>query len=175
LDEFFEQHIRRRQITAMPSLFVDDAYKAFYRSMVRQLGEKEQVVLYVELMNKAPIALGIALEYKKRLTAYQHTFDVEYEKLSPGTLLVMHMLDDAVERGLDEFDLAAGEQSYKYRITNHSRSLYAFRVFRHLADYGRMRIILGVKDQVSRSPRALALARRMTDRLGLAPQVSTLR
>jgi CelD/BcsL family acetyltransferase involved in cellulose biosynthesis len=175
LDKFFELHIRRRQITAMPSFFIDDAYKAFYRSMVRELGEKEQVVLYVERLNKAPIALGIALEYNDRLIGYQHTFDLEYGRLSPGTLLVMHMLDDAVERGLGEFDLAAGEQAYKYRITNHSRSLYALRVFQHLADYGRMRLILGFKDQVSRSPRALTIARRVTDRLGLAPQVSTLR
>lgn len=175
LDKFFEQHIRRRRVTAMPSLFGDEAHKAFYRNIVRILGEKKQVVLYVELLNKVPIALGIAFEHKNRLIAYQHTFDLEYEKLSPGTMLVMHMLDDAVERGLDEFDLAAGEQTYKYRVTNHSRSLCALRVFQNLTDYGRMRIILGVKDQVSRSPRALAIARRVTDRLGLAPKVSTIR
>jgi CelD/BcsL family acetyltransferase involved in cellulose biosynthesis len=143
--------------------------------MVRKLAVKDQVVFLVEFLNRVPIALGITLEYANRSIAYQHTFDLDYERFSPGTMLVMHMLDDAVERGVGEFDLAAGEQLYKYRITNHARSLYALRVFQHLADYGRMRVILGFKDQISRSPHALALARRMTNRLGIAPQVSTLR
>ncbi|HEX7587746.1 MAG TPA: GNAT family N-acetyltransferase [Anaerolineae bacterium] len=175
LEEFFELHIRRRQITPMPSVFKDEAYKTFYRNMVRKLAEKNQIIFYVELLNETPIALGITLEYANRVIVYQHTFDLDYERFSPGTLLVMHMLDDAVERGQGEFDLAAGEQLYKYRITNHARSLYALRVFQHLADYSRMRVILGFKDQLSRSPRALALARRMTNRLGIAPQVNTLR
>jgi hypothetical protein len=175
IEKFFELHIRRRQITPMPSFFEDDAYQTFYRTMVRKLAAKGQVIFFVEFLNQAPIALGMLLEYANRSIAYQHTFDLEYERFSPGTLLVMHMLDDAVSRGLGEFDLAAGEQTYKYRITNHTRSMYALRVFQHLEDYGRMRVILGFKDQVSRSPRALAFARRVTNRLGIAPKVSTLR
>ena len=175
LEKFFELHIRRRQVTPMPSFFLDDAYKTFYRSMIRKLAEKEQIILFVEFLNQVPIAMGFALEYADRSIAYQHTFDLDYERFSPSTLLAMHMLDDAVERRRGEFDLAAGEQPYKYRVTNYSRSLYALRVFQHLADYGRMRVILGFKDLVSRSPRALALAHRVTNRLGFAPQVSTLR
>ena len=174
MEMFFEMHIRRRQITPMPSFFLDAAYKTFYRNLVRRLG-KDQVIFFVECLNQVPIALGINLEYANRSIAYQHTFDLDYERFSPGTMLIMHMLDDTVERGLGEFDLAAGEQVYKYRITNHTRSLYALRVFQHPGDYGRMRVILGFKDQVSRSPRALAFARQVTNRLGIAAQVSTLR
>jgi CelD/BcsL family acetyltransferase involved in cellulose biosynthesis len=175
LDKFFEMHIRRRHITPMPSLFLDDAYRIFYRGMVGNLAQMGELVFFVESLNQAPIAFGICLEYDNRLIAYQHSFDLEYERFSPGTLLVMHILEDAVERGLGEFDLAAGEQSYKYRISNHTRSLFGLRVFQHLTDYSRMRVILGFKDQVVRSPCALALARRVTNRLGIAPQVSTLR
>ena len=174
LDPLFEMHIRRRQVTAMPSLFLDDAYRVFYRTMTKTLAAQGRAVFYVELLNQTPIALGICLEHHRRLLLYQFSFDLKYGDFSPGTLLVMDMLGYALQSGATEFDLGAGDQPYKYRIAKQTRANMAFRVCQHSTDYYLMRSIVGLKTLVSRSPRALALARRMTEKLKISKQMYQL-
>jgi CelD/BcsL family acetyltransferase involved in cellulose biosynthesis len=170
----FEMHVRRRQVTAMPSFFRDDAYRVFYTTIARTLAAQGRAFFCVELLSHTPIALGILVEHGRRVNVYQFTFDLDYARFSPGTLLVMDMLGYALQRGATEFDLGPGDQPYKYRIANLTRANMAFRVCQFSTDYYLMRLIVGVKTFVGRSPRALALARRLTEMLKISERVSLL-
>ena len=63
---------------------------------------------------------------------YYHTgFTLEHRKLSPGFVLLGHIMQDAFERDINEFDFLRGDEEYKYRWTESKRNLYQFGICNH--------------------------------------------
>jgi hypothetical protein len=55
--------------------------------------------------------------------------------------LLKFLLDDAIGRGLEEFDFTVGSEPFKYRFSNRTRSNDRIIVFRSAADYWIHRVI----------------------------------
>jgi CelD/BcsL family acetyltransferase involved in cellulose biosynthesis len=52
---------------------------------------------------------------RKRAYYYLSGFDPEYERLSPGTMIIGHAIGEAIREGAVEFDFLRGREPYKYR------------------------------------------------------------
>lgn len=50
-------------------------------------------------------------------------------------MLLKFLLEDAIGRGLEEFDFTVGSEAFKYRFSNLTRSNDRIIVFRSAADY----------------------------------------
>ena len=160
LDVFFDQHIARRSLTDGPSQFLDPRQRAFYRELVQTLLSEGWVIFSVLLFNEAPIAFHFGFEYGGRLLWYTPSFDVAYSKQSPGEVLLNHLLMYAMERDLDEFDFAIGDEPYKYRYTNHNRRNFGIQVYQSPIPFRANRLWLDAKERIKEQPRLARLARR---------------
>ena len=87
------------------------------------------------LFNGAPLAFHFGFEYRRRFIWYKPAFDVRFAARSPGEVLLKFLLDDAIGKGLEEFDFTVGSEAFKYRFSNLSRSNDRIIVFRSASDY----------------------------------------
>lgn len=135
LEGFFEQHRSRRALARSQSQFFDPVHRAFFTDLVRELFPYGWLRFDVVLFNDAPLAFHFGFEYRRRFIWYKPTFDVAFAARSPGEVLIKHLLEDAVNRRLEEFDFTVGAEPFKYRFANHSRFNNRMLVFFRLADY----------------------------------------
>jgi CelD/BcsL family acetyltransferase involved in cellulose biosynthesis len=164
LDEFFEQHVRRRAVTDTPSLFRDEHMRSFFRELVRTLAPRGWLLFSVVLFNRKPIAMHFGFEYGNRITWYKPAFDMDYAKHSPGEVLMRYLLEYALERKAAELDFTIGDEPFKSRFANHTRLNYAVRVFRRRLEYYVTRLLLDARKRVERWPGLRRLARKVMGR-----------
>lgn len=127
---FFEQHIRRRERLAAPSLFVRTENKTFYRSLVKHMSPMGWLLMTSVMINEKPVAFHFGWDYNGTLLYYKPSYDPAWAKHSPGDGLLMESFRYALNNGLREFDFAAGDESYKSRYANDRREIVSFKVFK---------------------------------------------
>jgi hypothetical protein len=76
-----------------------------------------------------PIAFHLGFEYGARFIWYKPAFSALHAKRSPGEVLLKFLLEDAVARGLAEFDFTVGNDTFKYRFANRVRTNHRIRVY----------------------------------------------
>ena len=135
LDSFFEQHKARWTQLGPASQFLDPAQQTFYRDLVRNFVPHGWLRFDVVVFNGTPLAFHFGFEYRNRLIYYKPTFDVEFASRSPGAVLLKYLLEDAIERNLEEFDFTVGSEPYKYRYANKIRFNHRLIVFNSIGDY----------------------------------------
>ena len=135
LDRFFQQHKERWMRTDSPSQFLDPAQQAFYKELVRELFPYGWLRFDVVLFNGAPLAFHFGFEYRRRFIWYKPTFDAQFASRSPGEVLIKFLLEDAIDKKLEEFDFTVGSEPFKYRFANRTRSNNRLIVFHSAGDY----------------------------------------
>lgn len=63
-------------------------------------------------------AASINFDYHDRLEAYLTSYDMENERASPGTILIVEYAKWAFDRGLAHVDFLRGEEPFKFRMAN---------------------------------------------------------
>jgi len=152
LERFFEQHKARRALTGSPSQFLDPAQQAFYRALVRELFPCGWLRFDVVLFNGAPLAFHFGFEYRRRFIWYKPTFDVQFVSKSPGEVLIKFLLEDAIQKKLEEFDFTVGSEAFKYRFANKIRHINRVVAFRSITDYWNYRVKCMLKNRLNRNP-----------------------
>ena len=135
LEKFFDQHRSRRELAGTPSQFLDPAQCYFFNNLVVSLFPQGWLKFDVVLFNGEPLAFHFGFEYRKRFIWYKPTFNVEYADKSPGEVLIKYLLDDAISRGLEEFDFTVGCEPFKMRFANATRYNHRLMVFRSRYTY----------------------------------------
>lgn len=137
LDAFFDQHVARWGGTGTPSQFRDPAQRAFYRGLVRRLLPRGWLRFDAMLFNGEPVAFHLGFEYRRRFIWYKPAFDIRLASRSPGEVLIKYLLEDAIDRGLEEFDFTVGAESFKFRFANVVRHVARATAYASPADYWR--------------------------------------
>ena len=65
-------------------------------------------------LNRQVIAVLYAFAGGKSTYYYLSGFDPAFDKLSPGTLIVGHAIEEAIAEGHRWFDFMRGQENYKY-------------------------------------------------------------
>jgi CelD/BcsL family acetyltransferase involved in cellulose biosynthesis len=135
LETLFRLHIARRATTAAPSQFLNPVQRAFYLEMARALAGAGWLRFWALRLDGVAIAVLLGFEFGPRYIGYKPAFDLDYARYSPGRLLLKLVLEQAVERGLEEFDFTVGREPYKREFANHSRTTHRLQVFPSLPSY----------------------------------------
>lgn len=159
LDELFRQHIARWSTTSFPSIFLDENQQAFYRMLVHTMASTGWLHVAVVLLDDIPLALHFGFVYRGRFVWYKPTFNIEYEKHSPGEVLIKYLFEEVLQAGLSEFDFTIGDESFKYRFANYTRQVCSFRTFRRTTDAITYRLMVTMAPYLRRSWRVKRLAR----------------
>ena len=134
-DHFSAQHIRRWSDTSSPSLFLKEANREFYRELIRALLPQGELLFTVLEYEGIPIAYHFGFDYGSKLLWYKPSFDPDYARLSPGTVLLKHLIEYCLERGRLELDFSIGDEPFKRRYANHLNSNVHYRVYNSLFGY----------------------------------------
>ncbi len=122
LDPFFLQHIARWATTGSPSLFHDESAREFYRCMVSEFSDSGQLIFTEVLLNGVAVASHFGFISEGDLIWYKPTFDPALSRIAPGEVLLRELLILAGSRELTGFDFTRGDESFKMRFADDTRS-----------------------------------------------------
>jgi len=113
LDELFALHAARWQRRGMPGMLADDVIQQFHRDVARRMLEAGALRMHRLLLGDRPIAVFYGFAHHRTVDYYLSGYDPEFEKLSPGTVLLCEVIQSAVREGATTFDFLRGAEEYK--------------------------------------------------------------
>jgi CelD/BcsL family acetyltransferase involved in cellulose biosynthesis len=115
-DALFDQAIaveaRSWKRAAGTAILCDPAKEAFFRRYLRAACERGEGRVAFLRIDGAVVAMQLAVEWGGRYWLYKIGYDEAYARCSPGTLLMLHALRDAAERGLTGFELMGDAEAW---------------------------------------------------------------
>ncbi len=88
--------------------------------------------LRIDLLEVAgrAVASTFSFELNGTLYLYNSAYEPDMKRLSPGVVLVSHLIEDAIDRGFDTFDFLRGQERYKYQLGAEAVPLNNVRIYR---------------------------------------------
>lgn len=119
LNKLIEAQVVRFLATGRLSPFLFSERRRFIFSLCIALLKRNWLRFSIIRLDNRPISWSIYFVFGGKLFWYLPAFDMEYELLSPGAML----LEDVVKRSLSDplinaVDLGLGDESYKFRFAN---------------------------------------------------------
>lgn len=121
LPEFFRQHIRRSAVAGRRSGFLDANYVSFYRMLVERMDPEKEIRFSVLEHGGRAIAYHFGSLLHGKYFWYKPAFDVDLWDLAPGQAMLWHLFDYLRTADAKEFDFGRGDETFKYRFSNHVR------------------------------------------------------
>ncbi|HEU4368392.1 MAG TPA: GNAT family N-acetyltransferase [Methylomirabilota bacterium] len=122
LDDFLGLHRRSREGKAK---FMDARMERFFRRAIPALAARGGARLAFLDLPAGPVASFVTLEWEGTVGLYNSGFQPERAALSPGLVLLAHVVRDAIERGRRRFDFLRGEERYKYEFGPTAEAVHA--------------------------------------------------
>lgn len=94
--------------------FMDGRMEEFFRAVAGALAREGWLRLWFLEHEERPLAAYLTYEYAGSVGLYNSGFDPAHAALSPGIVLLSHVIKDAIARGFRRFDFLRGEEPYKY-------------------------------------------------------------
>lgn len=110
-DDFLDLHRRSR---AGKARFMDERMARFFRAATVALAGLGLARLSFLELAGVPVASFLTLEWDGTVGVYNSGFAPEHAALSPGVVLLAHLIRDAIARRRRRFDFLRGEERYKY-------------------------------------------------------------
>ncbi|MFN2525276.1 MAG: GNAT family N-acetyltransferase [Actinomycetota bacterium] len=70
---------------------------------------------FLELAGR-PVAATFGLRYEDTFYLYNSAYEPDLARLSPGLVLVAHLVQDAIDAGVKKFDFLRGPERYKFEL-----------------------------------------------------------
>ncbi len=110
LGDFVALHRRSRVGKAK---FMDARMERFFREVLPALAARDAAALWFLEAAGTPLASFVCLEWNGSVGLYNSGFAPEAAPLSPGLVLLSHVIRDTIARGRPRFDFLRGEERYK--------------------------------------------------------------
>jgi CelD/BcsL family acetyltransferase involved in cellulose biosynthesis len=114
LTSLFDLHAARWRKRDLPGLLADDASQQFHREVTHRMLDAGMLRMYATHCNDRIVAVFYGFALQGSVYYYLSGYDPDLEKLSIGTLLVAHAVEQAVRDGATAFDFLRGAEEYKY-------------------------------------------------------------
>lgn len=126
MERFVAMH---RGAEGLKGHFMRPEIATFFERVARALDRLGWLRLdFLEVAGR-PLATTFSFEYNNSFYLYNSAFDQEWRKLSPGVVLVSHLIEESIDRGLRTFDLLRGPERYKYQLGAQAVPLHNVRIF----------------------------------------------
>jgi len=114
MDDLFRLHDRRWHTRGECGLCSDPQVRCFHRAAAAGLLAAGMLRLYRLSIDGAALAVCYGFAAKGLAYAYLSGFDPSLSRLSPGTLIIGHAVEQASAEGAASFDFLRGDEGYKY-------------------------------------------------------------
>jgi CelD/BcsL family acetyltransferase involved in cellulose biosynthesis len=114
LTALFDLHAARWRRRDLPGVLADDVSQQFHRQAARRMLDAGLLRLYAIRCNERIVAVFYGFGLNGIVYYYLSGYDPDFEKLSIGTILVAHAVEQAILDGAAAFDFLRGAEEYKY-------------------------------------------------------------
>ncbi|HSP35706.1 MAG TPA: GNAT family N-acetyltransferase [Thermoanaerobaculia bacterium] len=114
MDSLYTLHAARWKERGLPGMLAADVDQSFHREVARGMLAAGALRMYAIRVDGRDVALFYGFAARDTVYYYLSGYDPSIEKLSPGTLLVAHAIEQAVRSGVKTFDFLRGAEDYKY-------------------------------------------------------------
>jgi len=130
MDVFIRLHQRRWEQKGTRGVFRSHRFLRFHREIAMLFSERKWLELDFLSLNGDPIAGIYGYAYNGRYSFYLPGFDpTVVPDVSPGILLLVHRIEDAIRDGYEEVDLLRGHHDYKMAWANGLRRCLTIRYY----------------------------------------------
>jgi CelD/BcsL family acetyltransferase involved in cellulose biosynthesis len=91
-------------------------HAAFFRAVMPLMQQLGVLQLAFLTYNRKPVAAYLNFVYRNRIMVYNSGLSLTSGSLSPGIVLLLYLIQDAVSKGITKFDFLRGDEEYKYRM-----------------------------------------------------------
>jgi CelD/BcsL family acetyltransferase involved in cellulose biosynthesis len=91
-------------------------------------------VVSVLAAGEEPFAVALWLTSAHGLAAWFASYNSDFRRSSPGTMILLAAAEEAINRGITLIDLGGGQDSYKHRLANGSYQVAGGAVWAHRAE-----------------------------------------
>ncbi len=110
-------------------VFASKKFRLFHERFSEMALKNGYLQLRSLRLNGVPLAVMYHFLYNNKIYFYQSGIDTQQHKnIAPGMLLHGHCIQEAISRGIREYDFLYGETAYKAKWTPHVRNLIAIRI-----------------------------------------------
>ncbi len=120
--ELARLHQARQQQKGNPGAFAQDRAIEFHTEVAEHFLDKGWLRLYLLTVGKQTIAAIYCYKFGGKFSFYQSGYDPAWGECSPGALIMLHAVREAINESADEFDFLRGAEAYKALWTNQARS-----------------------------------------------------
>ena len=113
LARFVEMH---RQAEGHKGRFMGDAIAAFFSDIASAFSDLGWMRLDMLEVGDRPIAAMFGFAVDETFYLYNSAYNPDLSRLSPGYVLVSHLIESAIDEGLTQFDFLRGPERYKYQF-----------------------------------------------------------
>lgn len=113
LQRLFLLHQARWESKNQKGVLYTDTLKNFHKQAAPWLLINRLLRIHEMWYNSKSIAIYYTLTCNNTVYAYLGGFDPLMEQYSPGALLLFHVIEDALKRGVEKFDFLRGNETYK--------------------------------------------------------------
>jgi CelD/BcsL family acetyltransferase involved in cellulose biosynthesis len=114
LSALIRLHEARWKTRGMGGVLCDPTVQQFHRAAASGLLSRGVLRMYALRLGGRIIGGYYGFQHARRAYAYLGGFDPEFERYSPGTVLIGHAIEEAIREQADEFDFLRGCEAYKY-------------------------------------------------------------
>jgi len=151
LDIMFEQHIKQWKKKGIRSMFESESHKKFIKQITKKISKK--IDIWTLTLDKKPIAVKFGFNFNKVFLEYCQSYDLEYKKYSPSSILYTYLFKYYYLQGYHFFDFSRGGESYKKRFANHKQTNLGLSMHRKYPSYEYYKFYNLFKEKVMRRPR----------------------
>lgn len=151
MDALIGVHAKRFRVSE--STFLSDRALAFHRSLVQHWLPQGRVMISLLEADGRTAAGRYGFIYDGRYWDYQSGYDDAFRSLSVGNLNLGWAVQNAMSRGLREYDHLAGDQAYKQAWSTRTRRLLHLEAFNRMSPMSMLfRIIRRIKRAITGTP-----------------------
>ena len=114
VDALIALHAARWQQRNLPGVLADDVVQRFTREVAREMLGAGALRMYATRIDERIVAVFYGFAFGDSVYYYLSGYDPALERLSIGTLVIAHAVDEAVRGGAATFDFLRGAEQYKY-------------------------------------------------------------
>ncbi len=114
MDSLYALHAARWKERGLPGMLAADVDQQFHREVARGMLAAAALRMYAIRIDGHDVAVFYGFRSRDTVYYYLSGYDPSLEKLSPGTIIVAHAIEQAVREGAKTFDFLRGAEDYKY-------------------------------------------------------------
>ncbi|MCK5633850.1 MAG: GNAT family N-acetyltransferase [Anaerolineales bacterium] len=111
-----ERFLKLMQNDSEKRAFLTDEMQEFFRRLALAFHQRGWLQLAFLEVGGEPAFGYLNFDYEDKLWIYNSGFNPSHYELSPGWVLMAHLIRSAIDHGRTEVDFLRGDEGYKYRL-----------------------------------------------------------